>query len=427
MPKESPRLGMVVSEKSAKTGAGDPPLSSEQELGQIGVWYEKNISYSIGPETARSYSRLFQSKARALLNEGNASSPEEAFLETYRGFYEHALGPFVVGWAVMALKTFQNVQREVDPNTKLWWLPRDAYPGMWAAEVLSPSFGLDPSINQAVHINRLNLGIKDEIDPATKQLVDKTPDEYRQVASYARQQIGDSKIIIIADSFQYAYMLEALKNGKDSFIAKAGNVGAAWINNSLPSEILDGIVSKDTTLLPVSFYSHLCGGLFRDTVPAYLNYLAMSSGHDLSAQEPKLYLEAIADVMEATVCGHNSAQKFRTTTDGQIVPEIESTDDSLAVKFSKAAKAGISSAALSYSEVIRERNWRTYAEMQQKHLKKAVSEFDKARQGEESLFVAATAPSLSKRQALFAHVLKQGDWLQIAQATRFISKPGVLS
>lgn len=425
-------IGLVTQANSNSIPLADTDnllLSPEQALGNIGLWYEGNISHSIGPETAHSYSQLFQSRARKLLDEGDASSPEQAFLETYRSFYQNTLGPLVVGWAVMALKTFKNVQKEVDPNAKLWWLPRDAYPGMWAAKTLSPSFGLDPSINQAVHINRLNLGITDEIDPATKQLVGKTPSDYKDIVSYIRQQIGTSKTIVVADSLQYAYMIDALRKGKDSFIARAGNVGALWLNNSMPKEILEGVVGKDVTLLPVAFYSHLCGGEFGDTVPAYLNYLAMSSGHDLSAsQEPtKLYLEAIADIMEATVCDHNSAQRFETMTDGQTVPKIKPADHSLAVKFAEAAKAGIGSAALSYSGIVKDGDWQTFTRLQLKHLEHALSEFEKARQGEESAFVAATAPSLSKRQALFAHALQQKDWLQIGQVTPSVWKPGILS
>lgn len=298
-----------------------------------------------------------------------------------------------------------------------------------AAEALSPSLGLDPSITETVHLNRLNLGIKDEIDPATQQLVGKTPNDYSQVVNYVKQRVGDSKTIVVADSLQYAYMIDALKKGKNSFIARAGNVGALWLNNSMPEEILEGVVGKDVTLLPVAFYSHLCGGEFGDTVPAYLNYLAMSSGHNLSApQEPtKLYLEAIADIMEATVCDHSSAQQFETMADGKTRPKIKYTDDPLAAKFTAAAKAGISSAARAYSEVIGEENSQVYGHMQRKHLKQAVSEFDKAKRGEESVFVAAIAPSLSKRQALFDHVLNNGDWLQIGQITPFVNKPETLS
>ena len=407
--------------------ARESSLSNEQELGQIGLWYEDNTASSIGRETAHAYAQHFQSGARELLNERMASSPEKAFLKTYEQFYQKVLGPLVAGWAVMALKTFQGIQREVDPQAKLWWLPRDAYPGMWAAKVLSPSLGLSPSVNEEAHVNRLNLGIKDEIDLATNQPVDKTPDDYRQVADYVRQRIGKSKTIVVADSFQYGYMVDALMKGNNSFIAQAGNVGALWQNGSMPKEVSNGIVGKDVVLLPIGFYSHLCGGEFGDAVPSYLNYLAMSLGHDLLASTSiKLYLEALADIMEATICSHNSARTFSAMPDGQIVPEIKPTDP-LAIEFARAAQTGITLAASSYREVLERSDWETFINGQQNHLSHAISEFDKAKQGKKSDFVPVTAPALSKREELFAHVRQNPDWLGVSHLAPRVWKPGFLS
>ena len=192
-------------------------IETKITLDQMADWYQKAIAYSIGDETSLKYSSLFKSQAQVKLFEGKAITGEQAYLDVYQEFYQNILGPLVVGWSVMALQTYKSL-KQFDPLTQLWWLPRDSYPGMWAAEVLSPALDLDPKVNKAVHINRLNLGIKDEIDPSTGSLVEKTPNHYKQIISYIQQQIGNSKHIVVADSLQYAYMIDALKQGKKSFL-----------------------------------------------------------------------------------------------------------------------------------------------------------------------------------------------------------------
>ncbi|KKP67870.1 MAG: hypothetical protein UR68_C0003G0053 [Candidatus Roizmanbacteria bacterium GW2011_GWA2_35_19] len=189
----------------------------------------------------------------------------------------------------------------------------------------------------------------------------------------------------------------------------------------MPSPILDGVVPSNVILLPVAFYSHLCGGEFEDTVPAYINYLAeLTNSNKLTMNNSVRFdLEALADVMEATVCNHVSVQQFKK--DG--TPVINTLIDPLAQKFSIAAEEGVKSMAKSYFPIIQAGDWQTFLSLQQEHLQSLFGQFAQAKVGNPSLLVYAAAPSLSKRRTLFNHVLKQKDWLQIKPVVSHVWKP----
>lgn len=403
-------------------------VSALDQLEGTSCWFEKAISRSIGSKTASIYSDKFKSQAADLLTTNQIENGEEAFLRVYRTFCKDVLGPLIFGWAVTVLKTFEYVRSQVDRGARLWWLPRDAYPGMWVAELIAPMIGIDAKVNQAVHINRVNLGIKNEIDVEMNDQISKTPKDFICLKKYIQQNIGQAKVVVIADSLQYAYIIEALYKGSDSFIIKMSNGADIWKNDRMPKEVIGGFIPRGVTLLPVSFYSHLSGPEFGETVFGYLNYLSKTAGYDLRVTGPiKPRLEALADAVEAIICDHEPVRNFKATDKGLFEPNIIAIKDSLASKFTQAARDGITSAAYRFSSLITQGDWHGFISEQIRHLNYLLNEFEKVNYGGLALVVKATAPRLSKRRRLFSHVLdlnKRGeDWLGTKWLAKYIFRP----
>jgi len=404
---------------------GNIKLTNAQQLDEITLWFQNAIKDSLGTKSASLYADKFKTQTQQLLINKKLTA-EEAFLKVYESFYKKILGPLVCGWVVMVLKTFEIIKKEIDPNVKVWWLARDAYPGLWAAELIEKSLRDDSFINQLVHINRSNLGIKNETDVSHNSLVSDKVEDYLNLTKYIRQQIGSAKIIIFADSLQYAYMVDVLNKGRKSFIINRINGIGIWKTNQIPRVIENGFLPPNVKLLPIVFYSHLCEAEFGNSVPSYLNYLAKEAGYNLSLDRPiRLKLEALADALEATICIHKSVTNFIKDKKGILTPKIYMRKNILYKKFVKAAERGIKQAIYEWMPIIEKKDWNLFFQRQIKSLNNILNKFN----NKNSLLINTTAPIFSKREELFQYVLrlrKEGrDWLGTKKLICYLFKPVV--
>lgn len=390
------------------------------DLDQLTSWYAGQVGYSLGPDAAALSAAKLAENAREILEAHEAPNPEKAFLLSYYRYNRDTLGPLVATWSVAALKTHEQIRDQVDPNAALWWFARDGYPVQNAGRYIAPALGLDGNAGIVVHPNRNNLGIKDEVDPGNGEIIRRSPESLKMVKHYLDQCAGNAKVIVGVDSLPYAYMIQLMMQGKRSFISRAGNVGAMWNSDELPEDVANGFLG-DRRLLPISLYSHICGGDWGDEVPASLIHLCEQAGIPLTADN-RFALEAFADWMEATIKPHGSVTSFRH--DGRsIVPDIPMNMDPLANKFATAAYMGISESAIGAAHIINDHGLEGFNYASAEHVTDLLAEFRKAQAGQPSRVIAAATPALTKRQQLFADVQQNPNWLGVQDLTPYVYKP----
>lgn len=380
-------------------------MPPNEQAALIQHWFTETSTYTLGADGALALGNKIGEVAQEIVATQPEISGLEAYGEAYSRFYGEVQGPLLAQWASSTLMTYRRIQ-ETDPEAAMWLFARDAYPLGAAMEELAPLMGVDLRNMQTVHMNRNNLGIKDEADAANNEHIAAMGkgEQLVLMKQYAEQLLGDADSLLVVDSWQYAYMLEHMLKGRESIISRLGNVGKIWQNGGLPAEVSNGFIPQQIDVLAYALYSHLSGEEWNDAVPSSLVDLCVSAGIPVT-QQTRFRLEALTDQVEGVVKGHKSVRSF-DTRDGRITPVVEQ-EDHLTRYFAGKALDGIRTKA---AEIATATGGDAAAidALAAGHLRTLFDEFDKADRGEPAIVTPAITPSLSKRHDLFREVRVTG-------------------